>query len=490
MKSRKPFVRSLATLALIAAIVLVSPTISAAADEDFYVKPYVQLGDNPKLEAAESEEVAWFVRSPQRHWQLEIKQDGGDWTSAPVSIRSKEIFGAPVTPLYQYICTIRGLKPGTLFDYRVLADDKPIFAAWAKVRKSLDEPFVCDIFGDCGSGSLGEKLIAWQCYQQPLPDFVLIPGDIVYPSGLFSEYMRYFFPVYNNDNVDLMRGVPLMRSIPFMCALGNHDVSQDTGYPANLKKHPDALAYFAIWRPPLNGPQTKTDMSNIPKFQGPEPVCKRFLQSVGDQYPRSGMYSFDFGNSHWLVLDADFYMNWTDPALRSWVEKDLTETKARWKFVAFHQPGFSCDNHHWQEQRMRVLSDVFQRCGVDVIFCGHAHDYQRTHPIRFTANRKDGEMFVKKDGTVPGEISLDTKFDGEHVTVPNGVIEIVTGAGGAALYPERRKFAAGGTGGDVIDKFISNTHSFSRCKISADKFELWQIDTNGKPVDHFVVTKK
>jgi len=139
---------------------------------------------------------------------------------------------------------------------------------------------------------------------------------------------------------------------------------------------------------------------------------------------------------------------------------------------------------------MRLLSDIFQRCGVDIIFAGHAHDYQRTHPLRFTAKLKDGQLFVNGDGSVSGDIALDSRFDGEKVTVPNGVIEVVTGAGGAPLYPERRQFASGVGDRDVIDRFMSSTHSFSRCKIDGDKFELWQIDTNGECIDHFIVTKK
>ena len=38
-------------------------------------------------------------------------------------------------------------------------------------------------------------------------------------------------------------------------------------------------------------------------------------------------YSFDYANSHWLVLDANPYMNWTDQSLRNWVADDLAKTK-------------------------------------------------------------------------------------------------------------------------------------------------------------------
>ena len=53
-------------------------------------------------------------------------------------------------------------------------------------------------------------------------------------------------------------------------------------------------------------------------------------------------FSFDYGNAHWVVLDSNPYADWTDSALREWVERDLARAKgATWKFVAFHHPGFN-----------------------------------------------------------------------------------------------------------------------------------------------------
>ncbi len=86
------------------------------------------------------------------------------------------------------------------------------------------------------------------------------------------------------------------------------------------------------------------------------------MLAAGSRYPTMSNYSFDYGNSHWLILDANPYMDWTNQELRDWVRKDLLTAKGQtWKFVCFHQPGFSIDKAHSREQRMRLLSDIISR---------------------------------------------------------------------------------------------------------------------------------
>ncbi len=167
------------------------------------------------------------------------------------------------------------------------------------------------------------------------PDFVFIPGDIVYTRGLISEYRTKYFPVYNAANASPQTGAPLIRSTLFIAAPGNHDVLN-----ANLTQNPDALAYFLYWSQPLNGPLTRIDDPSAPHFQATNEEKKAFLATASATYPRMANFSFDYGNAHWTVLDADPYVDWTDPALRDWIAKDLAVAKsATWRFVGFHHPG-------------------------------------------------------------------------------------------------------------------------------------------------------
>jgi hypothetical protein len=99
-------------------------------------------------------------------------------------------------------------------------------------------------------------------------------------------------------------------------------------------------------------------------------------------------FSFDYGNAHWTVLDANTYMDWSNPSLREWLVKDLTAARSvTWRVVAFHQPGFNSSKEHFAEQYMRWLSPIFEANNVDVVFSGHVHNYQRSFPLKFVPRR-------------------------------------------------------------------------------------------------------
>ncbi len=320
---------------------------------------------------------------------------------------------------------------------------------------------------------------------------MVIAGDIVYQFGLLAEYFEKLFPIYNCDRASSNTGAPLLRSVLTVAALGNHDIAlAASNRGADLDKLPDALAYYLVWSQPLNGPLTSKSRQNIPRIMGSEANIANFLTGAADKYPRMANYSFDYGNSHWLVLDANHYMDWTNKSLRNWVTADLESAKhALWKFVCFHQPGFSFDIAHHNEQRMRLLCDIFEKEGVDVVFSGHAHDYQRSYPLYFKAKRENGRLVTNTDGTVSGDLVMDKKFDGVENTSPQGVIYIVSGAGGAGLYgclqdknPSVQK--------TFTDKFISSTHSFTICDVNSSMLTVRQISEDGVLLDHFSVKKE
>ena len=168
----------------------------------------------------------------------------------------------------------------------------------------------------------------------------------------------------------------------------------------------------------------------FPRLTGPDANQKAFRDCAGAAYPRMANFSFDYGNSHWTVLDANPYVDWTDARLRNWIKEDLTAARrATWRFVAFHQPPFNSSQAHADEQNTRLLADLFQEEMVDVVFCGHVHNYQRTFPLRFVADRNAAGKPVRKKELVPGHWTLDRSFDGQKATHPSGVIYLITGAG-------------------------------------------------------------
>ena len=57
-----------------------------------------------------------------------------------------------------------------------------------------------------------------------------------------------------------------------------------------------------------------------------------------------------------------------------------------------HAP-FNSSRAHFNEQQMRLVSDVLEHRGVDIVFNGHVHNYQRTRPLKFLATPAPDRSF-------------------------------------------------------------------------------------------------
>jgi hypothetical protein len=115
-------------------------------------------------------------------------------------------------------------------------------------------------------------------------------------------------------------------------------------------------------------------------------------------------YSFDYGNSHFVCLNTETGLMGDQ---MEWLEDDLANSNSTWKFVYFHRPMYSSGYHGSDLSVRGAWEAILVRHGVDIVFCGHNHIYERTDPIKL------------------GEITDNT----------NGIVHVVTGGGGAGLHP-------------------------------------------------------
>jgi len=311
----------------------------------------------------------------------------------------------------------------------------------------------------------------------PKPDLALNTGDNVYNNGAEGSYRDYWFPVWNSDVDSDEAGAPFIRSIPFYIVVGNHDMGA-TGVNANMLGSDsagrftgntdggDALAYFNNYYFPLNGPpgvdtqftwnaDTVTPNGMIFSFKGtsytsPAAIAAYRASTAVDsgkgtkqQIDHMHNFSFDSGSAHFVFLDANPHLfdgvldgpaitaapQLTFPpypsVLRDWLIHDLDSSSQPWKFVVFHQPAFSSGNATVRNNQMRAAAKFLEDHGVNMVFNGHEHNYQRTFPIRANANVAAGPSTPG-----PAAVSIDTSFDGVTQTVPDGVLYIVEGAGG------------------------------------------------------------
>jgi hypothetical protein len=459
-----------------------------APDSPFVVKPYLQPGHSV---AAGKVVLMWHAADSDSVWAVETRAAADrPWQAVAKDPSAVRIAVPSIEPHRVYHLALTGLEPGKKFRYRISQDKKVVFEAEGRAPRSADQRQRFVVFGDCGANSPEQKAIAYRAFLAK-PHYVMITGDLVYDKGLISEYRNNFWPIYNADTASPSEGAPLLRSTLFLAAPGNHDIAS-----RDLGKNPDGLAYFYYWFQPLNGPLAVEGSPLVAPVVGPKETKDAFLAGAGKAFPRMANFSMDYGNAHWTVLDANATVDWTDRELQNWVAKDLEAAKgAKWRFVSFHQPGFHSSKTHFNEQYMRILAPVFEAGQVDLVFNGHVHNYQRTYPMTFVPAKENGaKPTVGPDGKlskarrVDGKWTLDKKFDGKSDSTPEGVIYVVSGAGGQHLYnPEQQDDPASWQ--EFTFKHISMDHTLTVTEIDGPTLTLRQLTIEGYEVDSFVITK-
>jgi hypothetical protein len=200
-----------------------------------------------------------------------------------------------------------------------------VAAAPAPVRLTL--PLKKDsvrfaVIGDTGTGSekqyeLGRVLLA---YRQAFPfDFVLMMGDNLYGSEKAVDYKTKFEDVYR----------PLLdEQVKFYATLGNHDESNERFY--------------------------------------------EHFNMNGEEY-----YNFRKGNISFYSLNS----NYMDKKQLAWLEGKLKADTSEWKVAFFHHPPYSSGGKHGSSSGLReVVEPLFVKYGVNVVFAGHEHFYERIKP--------------------------------------------------------------------------------------------------------------
>lgn len=483
------------------------------------VKPYVQPGDGATLAGSDVKVLTWVTDAKPGNFIVEYSVKGQPAKTAPVSATPLN-FGkstakpAPAKPedakpepaltldevkqnvaetfpalteREQHYIRYRAVLPALPFDstvtWRVRQGATILRSESVKTRASADKPITFVAVGDMASNKPEQFGISYQI-SLAKPDFVVALGDIVYPGGRVLQYMNHFFPCYNDVTTPGAKtGAPLMATVPVYPVVGNHDADMQ-----RMPGYPDAYSCFYWFSVPKNGPGLGLWSTPLGKD---EKVAAAFKTAAGAEYPAMSNYSFDYGPAHFLVLDANSYAMKENDKIFPWIEKDLTSSKQKWKFVCFHQPSFHTSREHYAEQKMRILQPVFERSGVDVVFAGHVHNYQRSMPLKFVPDAAGRD----KRGRVNGMLTLDKTFNGETDTTPEGTIHIVSGGGGAKLYSvDLEKTIAylekehPGNYEPLTAKYVAE-HSFTVVDLKPTELVLRQVSIAGKEVDRIRINK-
>jgi len=208
------------------------------------------------------------------------------------------------------------------------------------------------VIGDAGTGGREQYQVASQIlrYRTRFPfTFAIMLGDNIYGSERPQDFDKKFVKPY--------KGL-LDSDVEFNAALGNHDDPNQR--------------YFKPFN--LGGNRYRT---------------------------------FKKGNVRFFVIDS----NYLDPQQLQWLEKELSASGSDWKIAYFHHPMYTTARRGPEVEVRAVLEPLFVKHGVDVVFTGHEHIYERLNPQKgiyhFTVG---GAAKLRRGDTHPSPL-LAARFD-------------------------------------------------------------------------------
>ncbi len=264
-----------------------------------------------------------------------------------------------------------------------------------KTAAAPGTPFSFAVVGDFGQATTGEANVMSQIGASPA-SFVVSAGDSDNTGGSDTDYGDL-----TQGNVFPSAYLPKIGSRPLFAAQGNHGFTTNLPY---LQNFPAPIA---------------AQSSGGRHLQ--ESYCCISTMSGAQNYA-SSWYAFDWGGARFYVLEAawadgqggyqgDFLAHWNGAvsgcgpcgAELTWLKSDLAaHASTPIKFAFFHYPLHADSSSQGSDTFLdgaNGLEGLLANNNVDVVFNGHAHQYERNLP------------------QIPGK----------------PLVSYVTGAGGAAL---------------------------------------------------------
>jgi hypothetical protein len=179
------------------------------------------------------------------------------------------------------------------------------------------------VFGDTGTASREQNQVGQQMmtYHAKFPfDMVIMCGDNIYGADSPSDFVDKFETPYK---------ALTQAGVKFYASIGNHDNPTQRFYK-NFNMGGERFYTFK---------------------------------------PQNGIRFF--------ALDS----NYIDKPQLDWLEAELAKSGSDWKIAFFHHPLYSSGKTHGSSLDLRVrLEPIFVHYGVNVVFSGHDHIYERMKP--------------------------------------------------------------------------------------------------------------
>jgi hypothetical protein len=120
-------------------------------------------------------------------------------------------------------------------------------------------------------------------------------------------------------------------------------------------------------------------------------------------------YTFRKKDVEFFVLDSTYMA----PPQVSWLREELKRSDAKWKVSYFHHPIYSSGERHGSELDLQVIIEpLFLENGVDVVFSGHEHFYERLKPQKGIQYMIQGGAAKLRRGNIRDNSAMTAKgFD-------------------------------------------------------------------------------
>ena len=343
----------------------------------------------------------------------------------------------------EHIVTLTNLEPDTRYYYFIGATNTTLAGPslnhffLTHPLPGTPKPIRVWVIGDAGTATANQIAVrnAFQTFNgtNTLHAWLQL-GDNAYNSGTDAEYQNAVFNMYPNQ----------LRNSVTWSTLGNHETAQSQ---VNVDTYP----YFSIFTLPTAG-----EAGGVP--------------SVTEHY-----YSFDLGMVHFVCLDSMTAPRTNGSAMDIWLRSDLALNTNRWLVAFWHHPPYSKGSHdsdvggsgydtQMGEMRTNFLP-VLEAAGVDLVFTGHSHAYERSKLINghygLSTSFNSSYAVQTGSGREINGVGAYRKPDGlgEKPVGNRGTIYTVAGSSGQAsggtLNHPAMYYSASALGSVVLD-FSSN----------------------------------
>jgi 3',5'-cyclic AMP phosphodiesterase CpdA len=333
-----------------------------------------------------------------------------------------------------YSATLTGLKPGTVYNYRVGDGTNWSSISTFATAQAGATAFKFLIFGDSQSGNASNPEYGpWQITTQnalaanPDARFFINVGDLVEDGQDYLHWNNWYLACKD-----------LIHKIPSMPAQGNHET------------------YNNGWLPPSGSKSAPYEF--VHQFKVPQ---------NGPTGLKGQVYSWDYGNVHFAVVDSQseeeaadtirFSGNSFLDMQKAWLDNDLKSTKQPWKIVIFHKTPYYNKATRANEIIKAAFTPIIDKYHVDVVLNGHDHGISRTYPMR-------NDTFVPTPGA--------------------GTIYYVTGRSGNKYYTDLSR--------KVWDQFFYDSvdmPSYTVAQVKGDTLTLTAYKQNGTVLDTYSISK-